>query len=106
MLHLLLIVALCPLGFNVLLNGVNLTFIDDQLLLNVVQTVVNVILEDHVAACVVFHRVICRLLAQPISGCLHKCLDSLESVLFVFVIGHKLVRPGKFVGHFVLHAVH
>ena len=105
MLHLLLIVALRSLSLNVLLNGVNLTFIDDKFLLDVVQTVVNVILENHVSARIVLHRMIRRLLAQLISGRLHECLNSLEAVLFVFVIGHQLVRLGEFVSHFVLHFV-
>lgn len=105
LLHLLLVVALGSLGLNVLLNGVNLTFIDNEFLLDVVQAVVNVILEDHVAARVMFHRMVRRLLAQGISSSLHKCLDSLESILFLLVVLHELVRARELVSHLVLHLV-
>jgi hypothetical protein len=55
-LELVLVVALCTLGLNILLNCINLRLVLDQLLLDVVQAVVDFALKDLVLLGVMLHR--------------------------------------------------
>ena len=61
-LELVLVVALCSLGLDVLLDGVDLGLVLDQLLLDVVESVVDLVAEDLVLLGVVLHGVVSHLL--------------------------------------------
>lgn len=105
LLHLLLVVALSTLSLNVLLDAVDGRLVGDQALLNLVETVVNLVLKDHVTAGIMLHGVISRLLgdAGAVSG--HLLLDQPQALLLCFVGGLELTDAGELVGHFVFHAV-
>lgn len=59
-----LVVALGALALDVLLDGVDLGLVADQLLLDVVQAVVDVTLQDLILLGVVLHGVVRHLLRQ------------------------------------------
>ena len=59
-----LIVTLSAFSLNVLLNGIDLRLILDQLLLDVIESVVYVTLKDLVLRSVMLHRVIRHLLLE------------------------------------------
>ena len=58
------VVLLGPLGFDVLLDCVNLRLVGYQSLLLLIEPVVDVTLQNLVLARVMLHRVECRLLAE------------------------------------------
>jgi len=102
---LLLVIGLGALSFDVLLNAVNGRLIRDQALLNLVKAVVNFVLEDHVAAGVVFHGVISRLLSDvgAIGG--HLVADQPQALLFSLMSSLELANARELVSHFVFHSV-
>ena len=57
-LELSLVVRLLALGFDVLLNGVDLRLVHDQLLLDVVELVVDIVSQDLILGGVMVHRMI------------------------------------------------
>ena len=61
-----LVVALCTLRLDVLLDGVDLRLVLDQLLLDVVQAVVDFTLQNLVLLGVMLHRVEGNLLCKSI----------------------------------------
>lgn len=63
-LELVLVVALRSLRLDVLLNRINLRFVLNQLLLDVIEPVVDLILQDLVLHLVVVHRLVGDLLRQ------------------------------------------
>jgi hypothetical protein len=72
---LLLIVRLGTLRLNVLLNGVDLALVVDQLLLNIVQSIVDVGLQDLVLLRVVLHLMVRHLLVEADSVHVQEALD-------------------------------
>ena len=77
LLELSLVVRLFTLRFDVLLDGVDLRFVHDQLLLDVIQSIVDVILQDEVLGGVMAHGVVGRLLGDPELVLGHKHSDYL-----------------------------
>ena len=105
LLHLLLVVRLSTLGLNVLLNTINGRFILDQTFLNLIQSVVDLVLEDHVAASVVLHRVISRLLSDSSPVGTDLLANRLQALLLSLMGSLELIDSSELVGHFILHAV-
>jgi len=102
-LELALVVGFCALGLYVLLDGVDLRLILDQLLLDVVQAVVDLGLENLVLLGVVLHRVVRNLLAEPISISIQEFLDLAKSYLFLIKLDFEIIGLGELVGHIILH---
>ena len=100
-----LVVALRSLGLDVLLDGVDLRFIPDQTLLDLVEPVVNVRLEDLVLPGVVPHAVVSGLLLQLALVLLNQVLDQVESPLFLFEVAAEVGDLVELVEHLVLHLV-
>ena len=59
-----LVVGLGTLCLDVLLDRVDLRLVLNQLLLDVIQSIVNVALEDLILLRVVLHRMVCHLLLE------------------------------------------
>ena len=74
-LELLLIVGLGALGLNVLLDGIDLALVVNQLLLDVVQSIVDVGLQNLVLLRVVLHLMICDLLVETDTVHVEESLD-------------------------------
>lgn len=76
-LELVLVVTLRAFGLNVLLDGVDLRLVLDQLLLNIIEPVVDLVTQYLVLLRVVLHRVQRDLFGQVDLVNLHKLLHSL-----------------------------
>ena len=98
-----LVVRLCTLCLDVLLNSVYLRFVHYELLLNFVELVVDLVLEDQVLLRVVAHRVVRGLLRETVLVLLHEPRYDSESLLFFLERGFQLVSLGELVLHLVLH---
>ena len=61
-----LVICFSTLSFNVLLDGVNLTLIVDQFLLNVIQLVVDIRLSDLIPLSIVLHLLVSDLLIETV----------------------------------------
>ena len=79
-----LVVAFSALGLNILLDAVNLRLVSNQALLNIVQTVVDIRLEDLVLASVVLDGVVSGLLSQLRLVLLNKVFDKMHALLLLF----------------------
>lgn len=98
-----LIVRLSTLGLNVLLNGVDLRLVFDQLLLDVVQPVVDVTCKDRVLLGVVLDRMVSDLLGQPILVDLQKVSDVRKSHLLMVKLSLHIVGLREFILDIVVH---
>jgi hypothetical protein len=98
-----LIGLLGTLGFDVLLNGVDLRLVGDEALLGLVEPVVNVALDDLVFASIVAHCVVGRLLGETVLVHSDELLDVHQALLIVFKLLGQVVGRWEFVQHFVLH---
>lgn len=105
LLHLLLVVRLSTLGLNILLDTIDGRFILDQTFLDLIQSIVDLVLEDHVAASVVLHRVISRLLGDSSPVGTHLLANRLQALLLGLVGSLELIDSGELVRHFILHSV-
>ena len=74
-LEVMLVVCFSALGLNVLLNGVNLGLIVNELLLNIIQAVEYLTLQDLVLRGIMLHRMIGDLLAQVVLVDIEESLD-------------------------------
>lgn len=101
----LLIVRLCALGLDVLLDAVDGGLVGDKALLDLIEAVVNLILEDHVTASVMLHGVVGRLLGHASAVGADLLADGLETLLLGLVLSLEFVKTGELVVHFVFHAV-
>ena len=100
-----MVVGFGALGLDVLLDAVNGRFVRNQSFLDLVQAIVDLVLEDHVAPSVMLHRMVRRLLRKRGAVLAHLAPDRLETLLFSLVVGLELLGFGELVGHLVLHAV-
>jgi len=98
-----LIVTLCTFAFNVLLNGIDLGLVLNELLLNIVEAVVDFTLQDLVLFSVMLHVVVGDLLSERVLIDLQEFLDLTHSNLFVFELTLKILSFGKLVLHLILH---
>ena len=64
-----LVVGFSTFGLDVLLDGVDLRLVFDELLLNIVQSIVDLALKNLVLLGVMSHGVVCHLLGQTILVC-------------------------------------
>jgi hypothetical protein len=101
-----LIVLLGTLSLDVLLDGVDLRLVGYQSLLLLVKPVVDVALKNLVLSCVVFHRMVRRLLAKSYLILADELFDVHKPLLFKLEILAKLVSLWKLVLEFVLHLLH
>ena len=104
-LHLLLIIGLGTLGFNVLLNAVDGRLVRDQTLLNLVKAIVDLVLENHVAPRVVLHCVEGRLLGKASAVRANLLPDRLQALLLSLVRSLELTHSCELVSHVILHPV-
>jgi len=100
-----LIVALSAFALNVLLNSIDLRFVLDQLLLDVVQPVVDFTLQDLVLLGVMLHVVVGNLLGQPVLVNLQELFDLAHSDLLVFELTLQVLSLGELVLHLILHCL-
>ena len=105
MLHLLLVVRLGALSLDILLDAVNCGLVRDQTLLNFVQSVVNLVLKDHVTTSVMLHGMVGRLLSKPGPIGAHLLPNGFQAMLLSLMVGLELFRAGKLVRHFIFHFV-
>ena len=98
-----LVVGLCSLGLNVLLDGINLGFILNQFLLDIVQTVIDFRLEDLILFGVMSHRMIGHLLRQAVFISLEEILDAIEADFLLIELSLKVISLGELVGHIIFH---
>lgn len=103
--HLLLVVRFGTLSLDVLLNAIDGRLVHDQALLNLVQTVVVLVLEDHVTTSIVLHRVVGRLLGQGGTVSTDLVADRLKATLLGLVAGLQFTDLGELVSHIVFHLV-
>ena len=101
----LLVVRLGALSLNILLDAVNCGLVRDQTLLDFVQSVVNLVLKDHVTTSVVLHGVISRLLGKPGPISTHLLSNRLQAMLLSFMVSLEFLSAGKLVSHFIFHFV-
>ena len=97
------VVLLGSLGFDVLLDRVNLRLVGYQSLLLLIEPVVDVTLQNLVLARVVLHRVECRLLAEAYLKRVDHLLDACKLFLLDLELLVKLVGFRELVLDFVLH---
>ena len=99
-----LVIGLLTLCFDVLLDSVDLGLIHDEFLLNVVESVVDVILQDLVLGGVVLHGVVGRLLLDAILVFGNEHSDDFESHLLIRKLSLERSGPRELVCHFIFHA--
>lgn len=102
-LELVLVIGLSALGLDVLLNGVDLRFVLDQLLLDVVQPVVNLVTKDLILLRIVLNGVQTNLLVQVDLVDLDKLSDSVQARLLALEVRLQLVGLRELVVHVVFH---
>ena len=105
LLHLLLIVRLGAFSLNILLDAVDSRLVGDQTLLNLVETVVDLVLEDHITAGIVLHRVVSSLLSNTSSIRADLLADRSETNFLILVVSCEIVKAGELVRHLILHAL-
>ena len=98
-----LVVGLGTLGLDILLDGVDLRLVLDKLLLDVVQTDIDVALQDLVLLSVVLHRVVGHLTLQAWLVLGKEGPDRGKPHFFPVEVDLQLIRAGELVGHLVLH---
>ena len=103
--ELLLVVSLSALGLDVLLDGIDLRLVLDEFLLDVIESIVNLTLQDLILLRVMLHLVIRDLLLKRIAVHIQEPLDKCEAHLLLLERGPQLVRLGELVVHLVLHRV-
>ena len=91
-----LVVALGPLGLDVLLDGVDLALVLNQFLLDVIKPVVNLALQDLILLGVVLDRVESDFLGQPLLVGLQELPDFAHSRLFVIKLLLEVVSVLEF----------
>ena len=101
-----MIVRLGTLGLDVLLDGVNLRLVRGQDLLDIVESLVDVVLEDHISASVMLHSVIGGLLRQSHLVPADKLTDIQEFLLLSFMLCLQLAYLGELILHLIAHFVH
>jgi hypothetical protein len=98
-----LIIGLSTFCLNVLLYGVDLRLILDELLLDVIESVVDVALQDLILSSVMLHRVISHLLLQAGLVLREHGSDGRESHLFPVEFDLEVICARKLIRHLVLH---
>ena len=98
-----LIVRLSSLSLNILLNGIYLGFVDDELLFNFIELVVYLILKNKILFSIVTHCVVSRLLREAVFVLLDKFLDDDKPCLFFLESSLELVCLCKLVRHLIFH---
>jgi len=98
-----LVVRLGTLGLDVLLDRVDLRLVLDQLLLYVIQTVVDVALQDLILFGVVFHGVIGHLLLEAGLVLLQEGADGGKTHLLTVKLDLEVVGARELVAHLILH---
>lgn len=102
-LELLLIVGLGALRLNVLLDSINLALVVDQLLLDVIQSVVDVRLQNLVLLRVVLHLMVSYLFVETDTIHVEETLDESKAHLLLFELILQIVCLREFIRHLVLH---
>jgi len=83
-----------------------LGLIADQALFNLIETVVNITLQNLILAGVMTNTMVIRLLLQVLLVLADELTDDLESLLLLLELLLKLIDLSEFVLHLVLHLVH
>ena len=77
----------------------------DEFLLDVVQSIVNLTLQDLILLRVMLHLMVSDLLLERVAVHIQEPLDQCEAHLLLLERGAQLVRLGELVVHLVLHRV-
>lgn len=101
-----LVVCFGTLCFNVLLDGVNLTLIVDQFLLNVIQLVVDIGLCNLIPLGVVLHLLVSDLLIETVSVDIQESFNQSQSLFFLLELDLKIISLREFGRHLFLHLGH
>jgi len=102
-LELMLVVGLSTLRLNVLLNGIDLRLVLNQFFLNVVQTVVDLRLENLILFGIVSHTVVSHLLRETVLIRFQEGANRGQPNLFVVELGLQVVGLCELVVHIVFH---
>jgi len=100
-----LVVRLGSLSLDILLDSIDLRLISNKSLLNIVESLIDVMLQDHVPSSVMFHGMVSRLLGQSNLVLSNHLLDINKFLLFSFMLSLKLTYLGELVLHFISHPI-
>ena len=103
LLELSLIIRLSSLSLNILLNGIYLGLVDDELLFNFIELVVDLILKNQILFSIMAHCMVSGLLRETVFVLLHKFLNDDKPCLLFLESGLELVCLCELVCHFILH---
>ena len=98
-----LVITLGSLGLNILLNGINLALILNELLLDIIEPIVYLTLQYLILLRVMLHRVECHLLCKPIAIALQKVLNRTESILLLIKLPLQIIGFRELILHVILH---
>lgn len=98
-----LVIRFCPLCFNVLLNCIDLRFILNEFLFNIIQAVVDITLQNLVLLGVVLHCMVSHLLLETRLILLKHSTYSCKAYLLTFEFNLKIVSLGELIVHFIFH---
>ena len=104
LLHRFLIVRLSTLGLDVLLDTINGGLVSNKALLDFVESVIDLVLKNHVTASIVLHSVVSRLLGDTGTVGTNLTTNRHKSLLFSFVLSLQIIDAGELVCHLILHA--
>ena len=100
-----LVIALCTLSLNVLLNSINLTLVTNQTLLDLIQPVVDITLKNLVFARFMLHSTIINLLRELGLILFNHLSNQDEANFLLFELTGQIVNPHKLILHLVFHLV-
>ena len=98
-----LVVRLSPLRFDVLLDTVDLGLVLNEFFLDIIQSVVDVALQNLIFLRVMLHRVVSHLLLQTWLVLLKLLLDLCKADFFFVEVNLKIICTCKFICHFIFH---
>ena len=98
-----LIIRLSSLSLDILLYGIYLRLVDDELLFNFIELVVDLILKNKILFSIVTHCVVSGLLGETMFILLDKFLDDNKSCFLLLESSFKLICLCKLVCHFIFH---
>jgi len=99
------VVSVGTSSFNELVDGVDLGFVTNKALLNLVEALEDITLEQLVLLGVVLHVVVGNLLLKALFVLTHHLSNYYQTVLLVLEVVLELVSLGEFVLNFIFHLV-
>jgi len=105
-LEILVVVGVGTARFNVLVDSVDLRFVSNEALLDLVQTAVDFTLVQLILLSIVLHAVICHLLCEAVFVSENELLNNYQALLLVFEVFSDLIGSCKLIGNVIFHLVY